>query len=288
MKKSKRVALVRWAKWGGTILSVLLVVLLLREQDWKNVLEVLHSLSWQVLTESVLLFLLGQGFNSWRWHILLQSQEISISWFQTFRIMLAGSFASNFLPSTIGGDGIRVAGVIAFAPDRKSLAASSVVLDRLVNVLNMLVFLPVSFLFLIPLSNTSWRLSGVFSLGAFQKTLKAIWSSWAAQKVAIGKSFFVCFLSNLTPMFSVWVLAHGLHMPVSYGDVVAVSAVNYFVTLLPISINGYGVKELVYTLVYTALGATPLQASSLALVSRFALMLSTLPGGIIWWYARRS
>jgi hypothetical protein len=45
-----------------------------------------------------------------RWHVLLHSGGIRITPSQSFQITMAGLFANNFLPTTVGGDVIRLAG----------------------------------------------------------------------------------------------------------------------------------------------------------------------------------
>jgi len=52
------------------------------------------------------LYLAGQAANALRWWILLRSQKVTISYLQALQLIFAGAFASNFLPSTIGGDAL--------------------------------------------------------------------------------------------------------------------------------------------------------------------------------------
>ena len=59
-----------------------------------------------------------------------------------------------------------------------------------------------------------------------------------------------------------------------------VMALTYVVSLLPISINGYGVREVAVTTLYVHLGGTLEQASTLAVVTRFILLLEALPGAL--------
>jgi uncharacterized membrane protein YbhN (UPF0104 family) len=68
-------------------------------------------------------------------------------------------------------------------------------------------------------------------------------------------------------------------MNVTFWQVMAVQTVTYFVSQLP-SINGYGFREGAYTTLYTALGATLEQASTLALVTRFISVIATVPGAL--------
>jgi len=57
-----------------------------------------------------------------------------------------------------------------------------------------------------------------------------------------------------------------------------VNAITYLLTLLPITFNGYGVREVLITTLYMALGATVEQASAFAFITRFFMMIETIPG----------
>ncbi len=62
---------------------------------------------------------------------------------QSLRITFAGLFASNFLPTTIGGDVVRLAGAIQYRLDAATSTASLVV-DRLVGMAGMAMMVPFS------------------------------------------------------------------------------------------------------------------------------------------------
>ena len=81
-------------------------------------------------------------------------------------------------------------------------------------------------------------------------------------------------------MAATYLIARQLGMNVTYWQVISVQTVTYFLSLLPISVNGYGLREVAYTTLYAALGSTLEQASTLALVTRFLIVLTTLPGAI--------
>lgn len=269
-------------KWGGTLLSTGLIIYLLRNQDWHVLRNILQSVPWWQWTAVSLIFLAGQALNAKRWHILLKSQSLPVSYWQAFQLMLAGGFASNFLPSTIGGDAVRISGIIALVPDRKMIVASSVVVDRIVNLLNMASLLPIAvFLGVQKGFFTFVQESMMFAWLKKERWLK-LYGNWREKAGALWLSFLVSFFSNLAPMSAVWLTAQYLNIRVSFLEVVSVSVLNYFATLLPISINGYGIRELIYTIAFSALGANALQASSLAILTRFLQMLAVLPGGLVF------
>ncbi|NCP87735.1 MAG: hypothetical protein CO094_08195 [Anaerolineae bacterium CG_4_9_14_3_um_filter_57_17] len=275
-------------RWLGTLVGIVLFVWLLARQDWMRALAALGAIPLWALMFSLALYALSYGFNTLRWCILLWAQNVKIGYLQALKITWGGVFASNFLPSTIGGDGFRMLAVYPFTREdpqqdgKKSLAFGSVALDRLINMAAMAC--------LIPISLTIFG-AGVFSLKLFvfppaltrlmerlAPKVAAAFQMWAARPAAFLWAFLAAWPSNLLPMAATWVLARALGMSVTYWQVVGVQTVTYFLSVLPISVNGLGVREVAYTTLYVALGASLEQASSLALLTRLLTTIITLPG----------
>jgi hypothetical protein len=273
-------------RWGGTLVSTALFFWLISHQKWEIVLEKATGIAlWAILLAPVL-YLLAYGFNTLRWCVLLWTQEVKITFWQAFRLNWAASFTSNFLPSTIGGDGLRMLAVHTYS-GRKSISIGSVALDRLINMAAMACLLPA------PLIIFGASLGKLFSGGIaavpvslrklFERyfpKLVAAFKTWASRPWAFVYAFLVAWPSNLFPMSATYILARQLGLNVTFWQVISVQTVTYFLSVLPISVNGYGLREVAYTTLYVALGATLEQASTLALVTRLLMVLTTVPGAI--------
>ena len=160
--QARRKSFQRWVKIGGSLLAVGLYIVLLARQDWRQVFAALRGMPWWTLPVVLGLLFSGLMANAFRWYLLLRSQKVPVSFFYTLKIVVAGQFASNFLPSTIGGDALRIVSILPFAERTaggRLLAAGSVVLDRALNVGAMLTFLPFA-----------WLVFGGFVLGLGGKT----------------------------------------------------------------------------------------------------------------------
>ena len=131
-------------RWVGTLISSALFIWLLLQQDWEKTLESLANTPLWLLPLVFALYVCGMVINSLRWNFLLRAQNVNIPVLETLKLVITGAFASNFLPSTIGGDTIRAVGLLSYKVSL-TLSAASVVLDRLLNVLAMMTFLPFSF-----------------------------------------------------------------------------------------------------------------------------------------------
>ena len=67
----------------------------------------------------------------------------------------------------------------------------------------------------------------------------------------------------------------------SFWLIVGLWSISYFVTLIPISINGYGVQELSLTFLFSTVGGMSTTAGlTLAVLIRVFYMVASLPGAV--------
>ncbi len=289
----------RWIRWAGTILSSGLFIWLLTRQDWHKLWVTVSSISVWIIPLVFVLYFLGILGNALRWYLLLRAQEIKISYWEVLRIVLIGNFASNFLPSTVGGDKVRIVSAARFAGWALSVASGGVGL--FLNLLVMFTLLPFSWFALgmegsLGIASLSWskydgvHFSGGLLAGLFEKFrvsmmnwLKKLYTAmmvWRHRLDAVFLAFLVSWGARALVFYAVWLLARGLGMQVTLWQVIGVGALTNVLSVLPISINGLGLREVTMTALYTQIGASLEQASALVVVTRFILMIETLPGAL--------
>lgn len=272
----------------GTVLSLLLLAWLLWKQDWGALVVSAVGIPAGRLLLAFVLILACQLWNSARWLALLNGQDIRPGYLRTVQIAFAGLFASNFLPTTIGGDVVRLVGVAKIARD-KVVGAATVVMDRAVSVFGMLFVLPFSWPLVSSLLSAGPWLNGSLALtdrrllrrvgGGIARAKDAL-AIWARKPLSVVLALLASWVGVVCYLAAVWLVARGLGIPASFADVAGATALTYFLTLLPISINGYGLREVGMLALYVQLGATAEQASALALITRAMLMVVSLPGAI--------
>jgi len=103
---------------------------------------------------------------------------------------------------------------------------------------------------------------------------------WLERPRILILAFCVSWLSIFVVFIAIWLVARGLGIPVALYQVMGITGITYLLTLLPISVNGYGLREVAITTLYLPLGASLEQAATLALITRFLSMLETLPGAL--------
>jgi glycosyltransferase 2 family protein len=283
----------------GTTVALALVVYLLWRQGWDQISAVVSQISFGMFALTFVMTLMSRTAVGWRWHVLLRSAGVKISAFRSISLTFAGLFASNFLPTTIGGDVVRLAGVLRSNLDRPVCVASLIV-DRLVGMAGMALAIP----FILPglpggffLTTAAPFLAGAPVLGeldvpAGSKTRKLLEKSLKLLKrllealsfwIKHPQSLFISLLMSLTHMLllfgTLWLLLRAMGEPTSFWLIAGMWSLTYFVTLLPISINGLGVQELSMTFLFTQVGGiSEPTALTLAFLIRILQMFASLPG----------
>jgi len=87
------------------------------------------------------IIVLGYGqlaITAWRWNLLLRAQQIHLSFARAWGLMMIGMLFNIVVPGAVGGDLIKGYYITRAAPSRKSHAATSVLMDRLVGLIGLL------------------------------------------------------------------------------------------------------------------------------------------------------
>lgn len=296
-RQSSKRQLIRWI---GTVTSTLLFLWLLTKQDWQEIRLNLEQLPFWLITLALSLYLIGMLANSLRWYIVLQAPKIRIPFKESTKLTFTGAFISNFLPSTIGGDTFRVFGLLRYTADRATSLAS-VVLDRLINVSAFITILPLTTITFGSLTTLLKELMGTLSIlptvGFFglnsqhRKGMNSKFRAWLERGIQTFQiwinhptyllgAFIVSWFSIFVIFIAIWTLARGLRIQIALYQVMGVTVITYLITILPISINGYGLREITIAFLYTRLGASIEQATTLAIITRLMALTVTLPGAL--------
>jgi len=267
----------------GTALAVGLLAFLLYKEGWADIVDAVTKIPAQYLVAAALIVFLSRFFVIGRWHILLRSAGIDIKFSSTTSITFTGLFASNFLPTTIGGDVIRLSVVIQMGFDR-AICLASLAADRLIGMFGMAMVVPVG---LIPLwqwsagqTLQSSALSVLWQRGFnfIKRTLQSF-SIWLKNPKALFGSLACTWGHMLCTFAAAFILIRGMGGNVNYWLVAGIYSLTYFVTLLPISINGYGVQELSLSYLMVHIGGMDMASGlALAVMMRAAFLIASLPG----------
>ena len=266
----------------GTLLAVVLLVLLVREDEWEEILAAMQKITILDLILVAILFAISRLAVAWRWHILLQSGGVHIPVKNSIALTFTGLFASNFLPTTIGGDVVRLAGAMQMGFDR-AVCLASIAADRLIGMLGMSMTVPIGLAYswnMIQIGSASASFVAVIQKPiAFLRRTFSIFSIWLKKPASLLVSLVFTWIHMLCLFGSIYVFVNDLGSHISFWMIAGLWSLTYFITLIPISINGYGLQELSFTfLMSNVAGLTPAISLSVAVLIRAFFMLSSLPG----------
>jgi uncharacterized membrane protein YbhN (UPF0104 family) len=264
----------------------------------------LSTLAW--LVGGLLVFTLAVFLSTVRWGQVLQALDIPSELPPLLSHTLAGLFVSNFLPSTVGGDVLRVTRLSA-ANGQRHTSVASVVVERLTG------FLVLPFISLVALAGNptllhmgqASRLAIAVALGTLvalvailvlvssrrlgERVLGHKWLGFAADvqlgltrlrrdpSAALG--VLVSALAyQLTMVAAAWMAGHALGLEVGWSAMMAFIPIVAIAQVLPISVSGLGLREGALVLLLAPLGVASGQAVAFGLLLYGMNMVVSLLG----------
>jgi uncharacterized membrane protein YbhN (UPF0104 family) len=253
----------------------------------------------------------------WRWHLLLDAQEIRLPWRTLLGSFLVATFFNNFLPSNIGGDVIRIRDT-AKPAGSKTIATTVVLTDRVIGLIGLVLVAAMGATMVAGIAGhvpspiwPSWLWAGF--LGATMVTAPAVlapggvgrllqpltvfhpeWVGGRIDSVTAALSRFRGRPSSLARCFggAVFVqatvvvfyiaVAHAVHVPVAPWDLAVIVPLSFVVQMLPVSVNGFGVREATFSFYFTRVGLTVESALLVSLMATVLGMLVSLSGAGVW------
>jgi len=260
--------------------------------------------------------LLGISLNfilSYRWKILLPINQVNVSFLRLVRLYFVGSFYNLFLPTSLGGDVVRGYGLAVYT-GKKMSALTSILMERMIGFLSLMIvaifalvlsglvksdpavaasviilcvgyfiFMAVIFsekimkkiipLFkstrFITLSNQLHRL--VDSIQMFKKN-----------KVVLLKSFLLSVICQILAILAIYLLALSIHLKLSPIHFFIIIPMIWILIMIPISMNGLGIREGSFVFFFTRIGVQDTTALLLSFLVLSVKIIIGLAGGIIY------
>lgn len=253
-----------------------------------------------------------------KWKLLLASIGCRATILNLMRLYMIGTFFNNFLPSMIGGDIVRTymlgkeendsAGVTAatFMERLTGLAAlvsllllvffDDVIVARYPWLLYIAAAIVAAFWFLVLLLLRRKKLPYQDKMiAALPKNKVTDFIARTKDRTTIFYShiptviicFALSFLYYAIAMFTVYAAVNAIGQVLDTWVIIVVVPMVLFVGLLPISINGMGVNETSWAILFNLYGMAVVYAVAIGLLLRFRILLSSLLGGLIYLFVRR-
>jgi len=285
------------------------MAILARAVNWAELSVVIQQIDWLTLWIAVLIWFGSHCSNVIRWRMILPGSPAGYS--RLLSYYGAGLFANNFLPTGIGGDGVRVALLSRDAGWLQAIV--SVGADRAIGLASFSVLILVGIGLGVPphlalgevagADQYSHVVIGVVSMIAIATIVGALatrprwqprvldwWSRWrvyqrnrsAGQWLwLLGVTYGLSVVSNLLLAVAQWIIMRALTIEVPFGAALWAAILVALSLLLPIAVNGLGVMEGVYVIVLTRYQVPLTSAVAVAVLIRVVSIGFSLLGGLM-------
>ena len=294
LAKMDRKLFLQIIKIVGTILAISLFIYFVYK-NWTELVKNIQLFGVKHLILLLFLTLLSRILVCFRWYFLLKPLEPNISILNVIKISFTGLFATNFLPTTIGGDIVRLTGGLRFGYNPINLT-SSLLLDRTIGMIGMIIALPINIdnpnlSKLSSYKNLIQIQSAMFGFSTVQK-VKEYFSKIVSKLIEVinlwknhPKAILLSFLSTVGHMICLFITIWGLFLlqneRIPLSIVAGLWSLSYFFTLLPLSINGLGLQEVSIAYLYSTIGGASLESCLVvAIMIRILQSLASLPGAL--------
>lgn len=287
--------------------SLALIWVVLRAFDVKGVFQ--HLLQVDAGT-MVLVLICALGvvpLHTLRWMIAIEASRNRVSFKIALQIVLIGHFFNQTLPSSVGGDAVRV-----WCAYRAGLgagdAARTVILDRAISLVGLLLLagagLPWLFgivtdqaarlaitaviaggicgflIFLalpeLPPPLLRWRITHALVKLAILGRRLTFAPRYVMPILALAVVGFVIFV------FIVYWLAAALHLGVRFTDCLLLVPPVLLISVIPVSIAGWGVREGAMVVAFGFINVPPSAAFAISVLFGLTIAAASLPGAVLW------
>jgi uncharacterized protein (TIRG00374 family) len=301
--------------------SLALLAVLFSQTDASSLAAAVRRASVPWLAAAVGLYFVMILASAWRWNLLLTAQRITMSGWALVSSFLVATFFNNVLPSNIGGDVIRIRDT-THAAGSIGRATTIVVVDRAMGLLGLLLVAAVSGTLAV-IERTGPRLpvslpwlwivfvsaaAGFLTLLVTPHAILTLFSrvpglrrdaimsrihklvdmmvAFRSQPAALLSCFAGALVAQAVLVAFYVAIAYSLEIPISPLHLAVLVPMSFVVQLLPVSVNGFGVREATFSYYFAALNLPIESALVLSVLGAGLVLVFSLSGGVLY-VARR-
>ena len=300
------------------VIGIGLIAILVWRLDINKILINIRSIESIFLVYAVIPYFFFIVVSAWRWQVLLVHKKFNISFARTLIIYFIATFFNNFLPTTIGGDVMRV---LYSMKERRADALATVLVDRILGFVGLFVFALLAVLYLFVVKGQTeflpFTLGGLiiiiiitylfFSERAYNKLSPIVQKiklfrigdrlnrlheaatdfsgAWSTIIVCVALSIIIQALLAIGPFFVMQGML--INNKVSMLPFFIYVPIINVISMIPISFNALGVREYFYVLLFSRVGFTAETSVVISLVAFFLYFILSLVGGILFIFVKR-
>lgn len=300
-----------------TVVTALLFYLLFRKVDLPEFAATLKHARYDILVFSFCVLWIGHYMCIFRWRMLMRPLMPVPSLAKLLGIYCIGLFFNLTFPTVVGGDVVKM--YYAGKPSRQfAQSFAATFLDRDTGMLAMMLIAvtatiihPVS-LIGIPVPLIIWsafltfivanviifapRIHRIFvdflhrlkfnGLAGKVDTISGVFQTIARHQGVLALSLVISLVNQLFVIAVTWITATGLRIRVPFAYFLVFVPVITLISMIPVSLNGMGLREYANVALFTAVGVDRESSIALGLVSSAIIVLSAIPGGVVYIFFR--
>lgn len=285
------------------VVSASLLVLLISQLGTDSLLRVVREASWWLPLAAIVMLTVQTGLSAAKWFLLLRQQGVVIGYLSLLKTYLIGNFINLFMPSVVGGDAYRAVRISRYTSGIAK-ALPSIIVDRVTGIAALLfvgatgltllvapdylllaigaqavVLLAIYALLIGPIGRLLQRMSpgALFGIPRVATMVVTALAPSAALVGVVGLA--LVFQFNTVIINWVYSLLIGIDVPLT--TLLLIVPIVYLAEAVPISINGLGVREATFTVMFAEFGLPPEYGLTLGLTVSAMRYVSGIVGGAL-------
>jgi glycosyltransferase 2 family protein len=296
-------------------ISALLIGILLWQIDVSRTADLVVSSDPGYLVAALAIYVATTWLLAWRWQILLTSKGINepIGWLT--RLYFVGFAAGQVLPTSLGGDAIRIVEHARRRPNARAEVAGAVLMERVLGAAGLLVLVAVGLVIAVG------RYSGIalfiwvevvsivlvalglvlvfsrrirvvlerriFPLGRRIRIERALNSVYAAlhgyreQLGAVVAVVVITIVCQFVRILAIWLCGEAVGVDLSPLVYIILGPLLFLVMLIPFTINGLGAREAFFVAFLSRFDVGADAAFAVGFLFYAVTIATSLPGGLI-------
>ncbi len=293
------------------IITIVMFYFLFQYVDFDNLIHILAKSHGGTILIA-LLFQMGSTFlAAYRWRLIMQLLVFKEKVSYYVQSYFKGMFFNQVLPSSIGGDAVRIIDLTQKGYDKKD-AFYGIFVDRVVGLVGLLVlnliasilffgtfdkdfslliiFIAVSgiagFIFLFYLENIKFLANYKF-LNLFHRLARRL-NNLYPSKLTLMKHIAISVGVHFLSVLVLYALAWSIDFHMSFQTFLIAVPPVFLLTIIPISLAGWGIREGAMVGIFMLVGADETKVLAMSILYGILLIISSAPGAYFWVKSKRA
>ena len=287
------------------IITIVMFYFLFKYVDFNNLVHILAKSHGGTIFIA-LLFQLGSTYlAAYRWKLIMNILIFKESMSYYVKSYFKGTFFNQVLPSSIGGDAVRIIDLTQSGYDKKD-AFYGIFVDRVVGLVGLLVLnLIATIIFYGTFENSFSNLIILITLGGISGFLSLFYlekltflanykflnlfhrlarrlNDLYADKMLLVKHIGVSVGVHLLSVLTLYALAWSIDFHMSFQTFLIAVPPVFLLTIVPVSLAGWGIREGAMIGIFMLVGADQTKVLAMSILYGLLLIISSLPGAYFW------